>query len=182
MNTDVSQSILPKVSPKDQALKSLDQLPPFSPVLNHLMASLADEDVSFARLADLIEERALAHEAMDVSRVARIREDMERAEARRLQPHYIESFFLEAFRRLGGSIHEREPRRYEITHVPAPVRTRDRQLGRGDPVLRRYERVAFEKDLIAPPGRPLAALARGPARGPPPAPRRRSSLYPRPSP
>ena len=34
---------------------------------------------------------------MDASRVYRIREDMERAEARRLQPHYIESFFLEAF-------------------------------------------------------------------------------------
>ena len=33
----------------------------------------------------------------------RIREDMERAEARRLQPHYIESFFLEAFQRLGGT-------------------------------------------------------------------------------
>jgi hypothetical protein len=36
------------------------------------------------------------HDAMDASRVHRIREDMERAEARRLQPHYIESFFLEA--------------------------------------------------------------------------------------
>ena len=34
---------------------------------------------------------------MDSSRVARVREDMERADARRLQPHYIESFFLEAF-------------------------------------------------------------------------------------
>jgi HD-like signal output (HDOD) protein len=51
----VSQIILPKASPRDLALKSLDQLPPFSPVLNHLMATLADEDVSFARLADLIE-------------------------------------------------------------------------------------------------------------------------------
>jgi len=40
---------------------------------------------------------------MDASRVQRIREDMERAEARRLQPHYIESFFLEAFRLLGGT-------------------------------------------------------------------------------
>lgn len=55
MKTIVSQSILPKVSPRDLAMKSLDQLPPFSPVLNHLMASLADEDVSFAKLADLIE-------------------------------------------------------------------------------------------------------------------------------
>ena len=48
-------------------------------------------------LQDLLEERALAHDVMDASRVARVREDMERAEARRLQPHYIESFFLEAF-------------------------------------------------------------------------------------
>jgi HD-like signal output (HDOD) protein len=36
-------------------MKSLDQLPPFSPVMNSLMASLADEDVSFAHLATVIE-------------------------------------------------------------------------------------------------------------------------------
>ncbi|OGA65443.1 MAG: RNA helicase [Betaproteobacteria bacterium RIFCSPLOWO2_12_FULL_65_14] len=109
-------------------------------------------------LQNLIEERALAHDAMDASRVARIREEMERAEARRLQPHYIESFFLEAFRRLGGTAHQREPRRYEITKVPAPVRTRDRAIGIGAPVLARYERVVFEKDLIAPQGQNLAAF------------------------
>ena len=95
---------------------------------------------------------------MDSSRVARVREEMERAEARRLQPHYIESFFLEAFKRLGGTVRQREPRRYEITHVPAPVRNRDRQIGTGDPVLARYERITFEKDLIAPQGQPLAAF------------------------
>ncbi len=83
---------------------------------------------------------------------------MERAEARRLQPHYIESFFLEAFKRLGGTVRQREPRRYEVTHVPAPVRNRDRQIGIGEPVLPRYERIAFEKDLIAPQGQPLAAF------------------------
>ncbi len=42
-------------------------------------------------LQDLLEEHALAHDAMDASRVFRIREEMERAETRRLQPHYIES-------------------------------------------------------------------------------------------
>ena len=36
-------------------MKSLDQLPPFSPVVNSLMASLADEDVPFAHLASVIE-------------------------------------------------------------------------------------------------------------------------------
>jgi SNF2 family DNA or RNA helicase len=110
------------------------------------------------QLRDLIEERALAHDAMDASRVYRIREEMERAEARRLQPHYIESFFLEAFSRLGGSARRREPRRYEVTHVPAPVRNRDRLIGIGEPVLPRYERIAFEKQLVAPQGQPLAAF------------------------
>lgn len=109
-------------------------------------------------LQELLEERALAHDAMDSSRVARVREDMERAEARRLQPHYIESFFREAFRILGGTMREREPRRYEISNVPAPVRNRDRQIGVGDPILTRYERVVFEKSLISLPGEPLAAF------------------------
>ncbi|WP_321475016.1 HDOD domain-containing protein [uncultured Paludibaculum sp.] len=51
----MSPSILHRVSFRDRALRSLDKLPPFSPVLNHLIASLADDDVSFARLADVIE-------------------------------------------------------------------------------------------------------------------------------
>src|SRR5208282_264432 len=80
------------------------------------------------------------------------------AEARRLQPHYIESFFHEAFRLLGGSVRQREPRRYEVTHVPAPVRNRDRLIGVGEPVLPRYERIAFEKAMVAPQGQPLAAF------------------------
>jgi superfamily II DNA or RNA helicase len=107
---------------------------------------------------ELLEERALANDSMDASQVQRIREDMERAEARRLQPHFIESFFLEAFRLLGGSIKERETRRYEITHVPALIRQRDRLVGAGEPVLGRYERITFEKSLRAVPGQPLATF------------------------
>ncbi len=114
--------------------------------------------VDRAKLQDLLEERALAHDAMDASKVARVREEMERAEARRLQPHYVESFFLEAFAQLGGTVRQREPRRYEVTHVPAPIRNRDRLIGAGEPVLPRYERITFEKELIAPPGLPLAAF------------------------
>ena len=110
------------------------------------------------QIRDLLEDRALAHDVMDASRVQRIREEMERAEARRLQPHYIESFFNAAFERLGGTVKQREPRRYEITHVPAQVRNRDRLIGIGEPVLPRYERIAFEKSLLTPPGQPLAAF------------------------
>jgi hypothetical protein len=130
------------------------ELPEVRARLTQAIESALDRE----HLQDLLEERALAHDAMDASRVRHIREDMERAEARRLQPHYIESFFLEAFQQLGGSLKQRELRRYEITHVPAPVRNRDRLIGIGEPVLPRYERIAFEKSLVAPPGQPLAAF------------------------
>ena len=95
---------------------------------------------------------------MDASRVQRVREEMERADARRLQPHYIESFFREAFRQLGGSARQRETRRYQVSHVPALIRNRDRVIGTSEPVLPRYERIVFEKPLVAPPGQPLAAF------------------------
>ena len=110
------------------------------------------------RLKDLLEEKALAHDSMDSSRVRQIRKDMERAEARRLQPHFIESFFLEAFKLLGGSVRKREPKRYEIKHVPASIRNRDRMIGIGEPVLTRYERICFEKELISIHGKPLATF------------------------
>ena len=122
-----------------------------------LIQAIADA-VDQRHLQDLLEERALAHDSMDASRVALIREDMERAEARRLQPYYIESFFLEAFQILGGVARQREARRYEVTHVPAVIRNRDRLIGTGQAVQPRYERIAFEKDLIAPQGQPLAAF------------------------
>ena len=41
---------------RDRALKSLSQLPPFSPVLNRLLATLTNDDVSFAKISDLIEK------------------------------------------------------------------------------------------------------------------------------
>lgn len=122
--------------------------------LNKVVANAFDQ----SHLRNLIEEHALATDAMDASRVYRIREEMERAEARRLQPHYIESFFVESFQRLGGAIKQREPRRYEVTHVPSQVRNRDRLIGIGEPVLPRYERIAFEKSLISPQGQSLAAF------------------------
>src|SRR5579859_7516870 len=83
---------------------------------------------------------------------------MAEARARRLQPHYIRAFFLAAFRLLGGTIAERESGRFEIRHVPADVRDRDRQVGLGAPVLRRYERVTFERELVQSPGKPRAEL------------------------
>lgn len=41
---------------REKALKSIGRLPPFSPVLNKLIASLADDNVSFGDLAALVEK------------------------------------------------------------------------------------------------------------------------------
>lgn len=41
---------------RERALRSLGELPPFSPILNRLLASLAKDDVSFVKLGDLIEK------------------------------------------------------------------------------------------------------------------------------
>ena len=128
------------------------------PEVRARLSTAMDNTLERGKLQALLEEGALAQDAMDARRVHRIREDMERAEAHRLQPHYVESFFRQAFQGLGGTVRQREPRRYEITHVPATVRNRDRLIGIGAPVLPRYERIAFDKSLVAPQGQPLAAF------------------------
>lgn len=128
------------------------------PEVKAYLTTVLDRALDREHLRTLLDQGALAQGAMDTGRLQRIREEMERADARRLQPHYIESFFLEAFRRLGGTAKQREPRRYEISHVPAQVRRRDRLIGLGEPVLSRYERIAFEKTLVSPQGQPPAAF------------------------
>ncbi|MBM4078129.1 MAG: DUF3883 domain-containing protein, partial [Planctomycetes bacterium] len=128
------------------------------PEVRERLLRVVDAALDREHLERLLEERALARETLDAAAIRRIKEDMERAEARRLQPHFIASFFIEAFRLLGGAIREREPRRYEITHVPATIRDRDRQIGANQPVLPRYERVTFHKEFISVPGKPLASF------------------------
>ena len=128
------------------------------PEVRTRLTTVLDSTLDRARLQELLDERALAPDAMDAARVQRVREDMERAAARRLQPHYVESFFRAAFTRLGGTLRQREPRRYQISHVPGAVRGRGRLTGAGEPVTARYERVAFDKRLLTPPGQPPAAF------------------------
>jgi HD-like signal output (HDOD) protein len=47
---------VPVAGLRERALRTLSQLPPFSPILNRVLASLASEDVSFVAIAELIEK------------------------------------------------------------------------------------------------------------------------------
>ena len=106
----------------------------------------------------LMQDRALGLETLADAEVAALRRRMEEARARRLQPHYVQALFTEAFRHLGGRLSSREAGRYEVSHVPAEARDRDRQMGTGAPVLRRYERICFEREHVRLPGKPKADL------------------------
>ncbi len=115
-----------------------------------------DGAVDAERVNRLVERGKLTREGIDPSKVRRVREEMDRAAAERLQPHHIGSFFDAAFRDAGGVARARERGRFELVRVPASLRDRDRLIGRGDPVLPRYRRICFAKEGIA--GRPQAAL------------------------
>ena len=79
-----------------------------SPAVRARLEQTLFEKLDRDRLQQLLDEEVLDRTAMDASRVQEIREDMERMLARRLQPHFVESFFLTAFNRLGGKDHQRE--------------------------------------------------------------------------
>ncbi|MEO7300515.1 MAG: helicase-related protein [Verrucomicrobiota bacterium] len=106
-------------------------------------------------LKTLLNRNALAQESLSPERLFAVKEEMEKAEARRLQPYFVRAFFMKGFELLGGSSYPRESERFEISHVPAVLRERDRVItgrNRRDlaPVLKRYERVCFTKEAIRP--------------------------------
>lgn len=109
------------------------------------LLTAVDGVVDKEKIETLIRERKLTSEGLDPLSVIEIREKMERAGARRLQPHYIRGFFEKAFTRLGGQIRRREAGRYEITRVPGRLRDRDRVSGGVVPIAERYERICFDK-------------------------------------
>lgn len=110
------------------------------------------------KVREAIEHPPLAAEILGSDEVEGIRRRMEEIEARRLQPHYVRSFFFAAFEDLGGRWVEREPGRFELPSVPAVIRNRDRLIGTGAPVVSRYQRVVFEKKLVRVEGTPQADL------------------------
>ena len=115
-----------------------------------------DGAVDVDNINELVARSKLTREGIDPMTVRSVREEMERAAARRLQPHHIRSFFEAAFAEAGGALRPREKGRSEVTRVPPILRDRDRLIGRADPVLPRYRRICFDKASI--PGQPQAAL------------------------
>jgi superfamily II DNA or RNA helicase len=101
------------------------------------------------RLKTVLDERALASNVLDESSIGAIRHRMEEALSRKLQPGFIQAFFTAALDDVGGRIAPREAGRFEITRVPATVRSRENEVAAGGPLQAAYERVTFDKERVA---------------------------------
>ena len=101
------------------------------------------------RLKTVLDERALASNVLDPGSISEIRHRMEEALSRKLQPGFIQAFFAAALDDVGGRIAPREAGRFEITRVPATIRSRDREVSAGGPLHSAYERVTFDKDRVS---------------------------------
>jgi len=134
------------------------------PEVRAKLSQKVDVALDHDHLCGILDRNALTNETMTPERLHAVREEMEKAEARRLQPYFVRAFFMKAFEIFGGTIHPREADRQEITNVPAIIRERDRLIsGRNrrdqTPVGKRYSRIAFTREAIRPVDRPGAEAA-----------------------
>ena len=109
------------------------------------------------RLKAVMDERALSENVLDDSSISGIKHQMEAALARKLQPGFIEAFVKASLEDVGGRITGRESGRFQISRVPAEVRSRQREVQAGGHIQTEYERVTFDKDYLVVEGSPLRA-------------------------
>lgn len=158
---DILGEVFNEVSLKDMLMKAIreDDTPEVRARLEERVEGALDTE----KLRLLMNRNALCEQVMSEEQLFRVKDEMERAEARKLQPYFIRSFFKQAFEQLGGDLKPREAGRFEITWVPSIIRERDRQLsGRErvnrNPVVKSYERICFEKKDIFLHNKPPATM------------------------
>ena len=130
-----------------------------SPETKAKMNEVIDGALDQEHLKEILRRNALVEQHMGLEELYAVKEEMEKAEARKLQPYFIRAFFTESFQTLGGEMRNRESGRFEVRHVPAAIRERDRVIGETrTPVLRKYERICFEKHHVRQQGKPMADM------------------------
>ena len=159
---DILGEVFEGVSLKDLLLEAIreDNRPEARARLERRVDNAFDPE----HIRTILNRSALAEETMSAERLFAVKEEMEKAEARKLQPYFVRSFFTKAFESLKGVMHPREAARFEVTYVPENIRERDRLItgrNRRDlaPVLKRYERVCFTREAVRPLDKPGAAFA-----------------------
>jgi superfamily II DNA or RNA helicase len=120
----------------------------YKPEVRARLEQVIDGALDRAELERLLAERSLVGQTLGIEQVHEIREAMDRIEARRLQPHFIESFFIGAYESMKGQIRKRPDHRYTLPHVPRNLRESRSSLGVHYPIVQSYEAITFEKESI----------------------------------
>lgn len=123
------------------------------PIVRARLFEVVEGALDTEHIKHILNRNALCEEVIDEKRLFAVKEEMEKAEARKLQPYFIRAFFSKAFEQLRGELRARESGRWEITYVPANIRERDRQIsGRNrrnmNPVTTKYGRICFDKQFV----------------------------------
>jgi len=134
------------------------------PAIRAKLTMKVENALDHAHVMTLLNRNALVQESMSAERLFKVKDEMEKAQARRLQPFFVRTFFNKAFVTLGGTVHRRELDRFEIKQVPFELIKRDRRItGRNrreqEPVLDKYERICFDRSAVKPDDKPGLAEA-----------------------
>ncbi len=126
-----------------------------TPEARSYMTQQVESKLDTNALKAIMQRNALARETMSPERLYAVKEEMEKAEARKLQPCFVGSFFQRAYTAFKGEIRPREKGRYELPNVPPMLLETGRALSQGRRAIsRKYDRICFDKKSI----RPLGSL------------------------
>lgn len=125
------------------------------PTTKHRMQEVIDAGVRNG-LDELTAGSALDTAALGDAELAQIKQAMEQARERKLQPGAIGAFTKAALERFGGTIYPRERDRYEVSFVPSEVVAKAEAEGAS--VARSYERITFTPSAVKVEGAPDAVL------------------------
>src|SRR5262245_22760431 len=92
---DILGEVFEDVSLKDLLLEAIrygDQ-----PEVRTRLVQRIENAMDHDHLRAILARNALAQEAMSAERLFAVKEEMEKAEARRLQPYFVRTFFMKAF-------------------------------------------------------------------------------------
>ena len=115
------------------------------PEVRAKLFQVVDGALDRKHIEDLYQRNALTQDAFNADRLKTVKDQMEKAEAKKLQPFFLRRFLVEALNQQGGTLKEREPDRYEVKYVPASVRAFNKIHGNRRPVLEKYERITFDR-------------------------------------
>ena len=147
---DILGAAFEETSLKDMLLKAI--MEGENPETKAWMTEKVDSALDYSHLKAIIDHNALVDQTMSPDMIYKIKEDMERAQAKKLQPCFVRSFLLDAMEHLGAVVHKKANERYELPHVPSAVQLTAKELNPRRPVSDRYEYICFDKENIRPSG------------------------------